>query len=191
MQPNKSRWVGRFFLAAVALVGIHIKRIKISPHTRCPPHGNNSTLVLFFKLFLFSFSPSITMHHCSVWFRISCVSFLSCSPNKTSFSSAHTLTKMLFTARQYFSHFAFIVLFLCWIFNTDVPNNKLWFEHLLSEGSTLQSACVFILLPSLLQTLRTKVSLSVLLHVQLVTCQNRRVRMKSVTVVNIYGISYN
>lgn len=188
-------------------------RMIISPNRISPPHSSNSTMMLFI-LTLYCFSPSVTIHHQSEWswvaVRISFVGCLSCALGGTvhvliACRAAHTVVKLFCPTQPQFRALPVTVLFLWLTFSPPFPNKnlKLWFEDMLlgsSVGSTLQSwtvlgqikllvtlCCVFVSLPSLLQSILTKFNfLSVLLHVQLVTClQNSRVPIKYVLVIKI------
>ncbi|XP_044059583.1 uncharacterized protein LOC122879491 [Siniperca chuatsi] len=211
---DTSRWVTRFFLAAVLLLGIYMRRIKISPNRISPTHGNNSTMVMLFTMTLHYFSPSVTIYQPSEWSRIavgtSFVVCLSCALRRTvhvliACRAAHTVMTLFCTTQQQFRSLRFTVLFIRLTFSPPFPNKnvKHWFQDILVEGnvgSTPRSwavlghiellatlYCVFVSLPSLLQSLLTKQNfLSVLLNVQLVTClQNSRIPTEYVLVIKI------
>lgn len=214
MQPKTSKWVGRFFLAAVLLLGTYTRKIKISPNSVSPAHDSNSTMVMFFTLTLHCSSPTVAIHQPYAWSRIavgvSFVVYLSCPPGRTvrlllACRAAHTVMNLFCPTQQQFRALPFTVLFLWLTFSPPFPkkNVKPWFEDILIEGSvgsTVRSwavlgqlellatlYCVFISLPSLLQSILTKLNfLRVLLHVQLVTClQNSRVPTKYVLVIKM------
>lgn len=133
-----SIWAGRFFLAAVLLVGLHVKRMKVSRISRvCPPHGSNSTVKMFFTLTLSCFSPSMTTHQSSEWSWISCVACLSCTQGRTvhvliTCRAARTVVK-LFCATQRFRPLSFAVLLLCLIVGPPFANKSVtdWFGTIL------------------------------------------------------------
>ncbi|XP_023287283.1 uncharacterized protein LOC111673679 [Seriola lalandi dorsalis] len=214
VQPDTRRWAGRFFLAAVLLLGIYMTRIKISQHNVRPAHDSNSTMVMLFTLTLQCFSPLLTVHQTSDWSNIavgiSCVVYLSCALGRTvhvllACRAAHTVMKVFHPTYQQFRALPFTVLFLWLTFSPPLPNKNMehWFEDILVEGSvgsSLRSWAVlgqidllaalyflFVSLPALLQSILTKVNvLSVLLHVQMVTSlQNSRVPTKYVLVIKI------
>ena len=214
MQPDSSRWVGRFFLAAVLLLGTYMRGRKISPNSVGPARDRNSTMVMFFTLTLHCFSPPVTIHQPSEWSRIavgiSFAAYLSCALGLTvhvllACRAAHTVMKWFCKTQRQFRALPFTLLFLWLTFSPPFPDKNLkhWFEDLLIEGSVgskLRSwaaleqtellatlCCAFISLPSLILCILTKLNLlSVFLHVRLVIClQNSRAPTKYVLVVKI------
>lgn len=192
-------------------------RIKISPNRVVPAHGSNSTMVMLFTVTLRCFSPAVTIHQPSEWSRVAVgVSFalcLSCALGRTvhvfiTFRAAHTVMKLFCPTQQQFRALPVTVLFIWLTFSPPLSNKSIkhWFEDVLVEGgvgSTLRSwavfgqiellatlFCVFVSLPSLLHSILTKLNfLSVLLHVQLVTClENSRVPTKYVMVIKISSL---
>lgn len=209
-----SRWVRRFFLATVLLLGIYMTRIKVSPNRVSAAHGNNATIVILFTMTFHSFSPSLTLHQSSEWshiaVEISFVICLSCALGRAvhmllACRTAHTVVTLFCPTQQKFRALPVTVLLFWLTFRPSFPNKnvKHWFEDVLVEssvGSTVKSwavlgqiellatlYCMFVSLPSLLQSIVTKLNfLSVFLHVQLVTClQNTRVPIKYVLIIKI------
>lgn len=203
VQPtDTSRWVARFSLAAVFLLGIYMTRVKISPHRVGPAPGTNSTMVMFFTMTWHHFSPSVTTHQRTEWSRIAVgISFVvcfSCALGTTVHvlivcSATHTVIKLFCTTQQQFRALPVTVLCIWLISSPPFPNKnvKHWSEDLwpvLGQTELLATLyCVFVSLPSLLQSVLTKLHfLSFLLNVQLITClQNSRVPTKYVLVIMI------
>lgn len=188
-------------------------RIKISPNRVSSAHGSNSMMAMFFTMTLQCFSASVTLHQPSVWspvaVRISCVLFLSCGLGRTVHvlivcRAAKTVMHLLCPTHQHFRALPVTVLFIWLTFSSPFPSKtrKHFFEETLVEGGVGSRGywalsgkiellatllCVFVSLSSLLQSILTKLNvLSVLLHVQLVSClQNSRGPTKYVLVINI------
>ncbi|XP_051254264.1 uncharacterized protein LOC127362519 [Dicentrarchus labrax] len=212
VQPmDTSRWVARFFLAAALLLGIYMTRIKISPNRVHPAHGSNSTMVMLFTMTLRCFS---SIHEPTELSRIAVgISFVICLSYTLESTvhvliacrAAHTVMKLFCTTQQQFRALPVTVLFIWLTFNPPFPNNnvKHWFDVILANdtvGSTLRYwavlgkiellatlFCVFISLPSLLQSILMKLNfLNVLLNLQLITClHNSRVPTKYVLIIKI------
>ncbi|XP_049926819.1 uncharacterized protein LOC126406539 [Epinephelus moara] len=205
-------WVAKYFLAAVLLLGIYITRKQISPNRVSPAHGSNSTMVILFTMTLRCFSPLVTIHQRSEWSRIaSRISFVVClsfALGRTvhvlvACRASHTVIKLFCPMQQQLRALHITVLFIWLTFISPISNKniKQWFEDELAEGnvgSTQRSwavleqilptlYCVLVSLPSLLQSMLTKLNLlSVLLHLQLVAClQNSRVPRKYILVIKI------
>lgn len=211
---DTSRWVARFFLAAVLLLGFYKTRIKISPNRVTPAHGSRSTMVMFFTMTLHCFSPSVTIHQPTdvrEWSRIAVgISFgvcFSCALGRTvhvliACRAAHTVIKLFCTTQQRFRVLHVTALFIWLIFSPPFPNKnvKRWFEDMLVEesvGSTLRLwtvlgqvqllatfYCVIVSLSSLLQSILTKLNFLSVLNV-VPSLQNPRIPTKYVLVIKI------
>ncbi len=213
---DTSRWVARFFLAGVLLLGIYMTKIKISPNRVSPGHGSNSPMVMLFTMTLHCFSPSVNIHQPFEWsgiaVGISFVVCLSCALGRAmhvliACRAAHTVMKLFcfMTDNQQVRALPVTVLFIWLTFSPPFPDKtvKHCFGDILVEsnvGSILRSwavlgqievlatlYCVFVSLPSLLQSILTTFNFfSVLLNVQVVAClQNSRVPTKYVLVIRI------
>ncbi|XP_060902742.1 uncharacterized protein LOC132980558 [Labrus mixtus] len=199
LQPTESTtWVARFFLAAVLVVGIHIRRLNISPNRVSPAHANTSTVMMLFSMTLHSFSPSAAINQPSEWSRngigISFVISLSCALGKTlqviiACRTAFSVIKLCGNTHQQFRAVPTIVSCMWLTVGALVVNKcvKTWFEDLPFEGSvgsTLKCWSVigqveqfatlfyaFVSLSSLLKSVLINIHvLIVLLNVQLLNC---------------------
>lgn len=209
-----SRWVRRFFLAAAILLGIYIRRVKISPSRVSAAHGSNTTLVILLTMTLHCFSSSLTFHQFSeyshVVVKIFVVICLTCALGRAvhmlfAGRTTHTVITFFCPTQQKLRALPLTVLLFWLTLSPSVPNKNLkrWFENLPDECSVgctqkfwavlgqiellATLYCIFVSLPGLLQSIVTKLNfLSVLLHVQLVTClYNSRVPIKYVVVIKI------
>lgn len=176
-------------------------------------------MAMLFTMTLHCFSSSVNIHQPSEWSRIAVsISFaicLSCALGRAIHvfivcRAAHTVMKLFcfMTDNQQVRALLVTVLFIWLTFSPPFPDKtvKHWFEDVLVEGnmgSTLRSYavlgqiellatlyCAFVSLPSLLQSILTKLNFfSVLLNVQVVTClQNSRVPTKYVLVIRINSL---
>ena len=201
VQPVPSRWVGRFFLAAVLLLGTYIRRMKLSPSA---VNESNSTMATLLSLTLHSFPIQQPSEWPSVTVGVSVAIYLSCALGRTVhvFLAYRAVMKLLCPTQQQFGALPLTVLILWLTCGLRLLNKNVrhWMEDALVEGnggSTLSSWALLVLLAalycmsvsllSLLQFILMKVNfLSLLLHVQLVTClQNARIPTKYVLVVKI------
>lgn len=208
---DAGRCISGYFLGVVLLLGIYITRKKTRANRNTSAHGSNSTMEIFFTMVLRCFSRSLAIHQLTVWVavRMSFVLFLSWSGGRTvrgliACRAARTVIKLLCRTQQQFRALPVTALLIWLTFSYSFPskNRKDAVEDILVAGvrSTLgpwsvsgriellaMLLCGFISLSSLLQSILNKLNvLSVLLHVQLVTCQqNSRVPIKYVLVINI------
>ncbi|XP_035799571.1 uncharacterized protein LOC118469644 [Amphiprion ocellaris] len=213
VQPtDSSRWTGRCFLLAVLVLAVYTTRIKISSNRVSPVRDNNSTIVRLFAVTLSCFSPSLSIYQLSE-FSIITVS-LCCTLGRTvhvliACKAAHTVMKHFSPAQQQ-QFIALPVTALClWMTLCGSFSNKnmnYFSTDVLAEdnvGSALRSwavsghvqllvtlCCVFVSLPSLLQSILTKLNiLNIVFHLQLVMClQNSRIPTKYVLVIKISGL---
>lgn len=207
-----SSLVRRLFHAAVLLLGIYITRIKRSPNRFRAAHGNNATMVIFFTMTFHCYPPTHNRQQPSEWSQvaveISLAICLSCALGRAvhillACRTAHTVIASLCPTQQKLRALPVTVLLLWFTFNLSFQKKNVKLEDVFTDtnaGSTLKSwvvlgqlellatlYCMFVSLPSLLQSILTKLYLlSVFLHVQLVTClQNSRMPIKYVLVIKI------
>lgn len=215
MQPvDNSRWVARCFLAAVLLHGIYMMRVKTLPNRVGPAHGSNSSIVVLFTMTWHCFSPSRSIHQPFEWSQIDVgmtfVFSLSCALGRTvhvliACRTALSVMKLFCSTQLHCRALPVTVLFIWFILNPPFTNKNTrhWFEDILVDetmGLTPKSwavlrqiellaifYCLFVSLPSMLQSILTKLNvLSVLLNVQLITyLQNSRVPTKYVLLIKI------
>lgn len=214
MRPvDTSRWAARCFLAAVLLHGIYMTRVKTSPNRDGPAHGGNSSMVVLFTMTWHCFSPPRSIHLPSEWSRIAAgitvVCSFSCGLGRTvhvciACRTALSVMKLFCSTQLHCRALPLTVLFIWLTLNPPFTNKitRHWFEDIIDEtmGSTPKSwavvrqiellatfYCLFVSLPSVLQSILTKLNvLSVLLNVQLITClQNSRVPTKYVLLIKI------
>lgn len=196
VQPtDSSKWVGKIFQAALLLFAIHMTRIEMSSNRDSLHHNCN-------------FSASVNIYQPSQWYII--LACLTCVVGRTFhvliiFKAAHPVMKLFFSTR-YRLNAQLVAVLLIWLtFSIFLLNNNM--KHMSkdlliegTDGSALRSwgvlrqiellatlCCVLVSLSSLRQSILTKVSfLSVLFHVQLVTChQNSRIPTKYLLIVKI------
>lgn len=189
-------------------------RVKILPSGIIAAHGSNTTLVILFTMTFPCFSPSLTFYQFSkyshVVVKIFVVICLTCALGRAvhmllAGRTTHTVITLFCPTQQKLRAVPITVLLFWLTLSPSVPNKNLkcWFESLLNEnsvGCTLKFwavlgqiellatlYCIFVSLPGLVQSIVTKLNfLSVLLHVQLVTClHNSRVPIKYVVVIKI------
>ncbi|XP_025753626.1 uncharacterized protein LOC106097071 isoform X2 [Oreochromis niloticus] len=196
VQPtDSSKWVGKIFQAALLLFAMHMTRIDMSS-SRVSLHHNCN------------FSPSVNMYQPSQW----CI-ILACLTSVVGrtvhvliiFKAAHPVMKLSFSTHYRLNALLVTVLLIWLTFSIFFLNNNM--KHMSkdlliegTDGSALRSwgvlrqiellatlCCVLVSLSSLRQSILTKVSfLSILFHVQLVTChQNSRIPTKYLLIVKI------
>ncbi|XP_034557816.1 uncharacterized protein LOC117825935 [Notolabrus celidotus] len=209
-----TKWDSRFSLAAVLLLGIYIRRLKILPNRVSPAHASSSTMIVLISMTLHSFSPSATFQQPSelspIGIRMSFVVSLTCALGRTvhvitACRTALSVLRLFGNTHLKFRALPAVLLFMWLTVSPPFVNKcvKLWFEDKPvenREGSILKSqsvlgqvellvalCCVFVSLSSLLQSILAKTQfLSVLLNVQLVTClQISRVPTKYILVIKI------
>ncbi|XP_047450865.1 uncharacterized protein LOC125013943 isoform X2 [Mugil cephalus] len=198
VQPADSdRWVGRFCLAAVLLLSVY---------TRLTRRDSDSSTGMLFTLTLRSFSPSVTVYRQSE--RSIIAVCLSCALRRTvhvliACRAAHTVMKRFRPRQQHFRILPVTVLFLWLTFCSPLgleSVKNVSRDGLVEYVESTQRACVLaqtevlaalcsmlVLLTTLLQSVLTKLNvLSVLFHVQLVTClQDSVVPRKYILIVKI------
>lgn len=208
---DTNRWVARYALAAVVLLGIYLARIQIIPNRVSPAHGSNSTMMMLFTVTFHCFVPSGNTSQPSdrLAVRISLMVCLFCALEITvhvliDCRAAHSVIRLFCPIQQQFRVLP-VTVFIIWLtLSSPFPNMNIkhWSEDMLVEGSVGSWAVlgqielltalylVFLSLPSLLKSILTRLTfLSVLVHVQLVTCvHNSRVATKYELFIKITGL---
>lgn len=185
-------------------------RLKISNRAHSD-HSSDSIMMMIFTMTCHFFSPSVTIHQPNGWPQIAVgfffVVLLSCALGKTVHvlivcSAPHTVMKMCCITHQRFRALPATVMCIWLISSLPFPdkNVKHCFEDIFDDDDSVGSAlvsravlgqtelliglyCVFVSLPSLLQSILAK---SVLLNAQLIICpQNSQVPTKYVLFIKI------
>lgn len=207
-----SRWVARFFLAVVFLLGIYMTPAKISRNRLSPAHSRHSVLSMCFTITWHCFSTSVNIRQPSEWIAVgnSFVLCVSCIFGRTLYvvivcRTAQTVMKLFCNTQQQFKILPVTVFFIWLTLSLPFPkrNIGLCFEDTFDECTVRLTLrfwdvlgqiellgtlyCVFVSFPSLLQSILAKINfLSVLLNVRLITClQNSMVPTKYVLVIRI------
>ncbi|KAF3847612.1 hypothetical protein F7725_020640 [Dissostichus mawsoni] len=141
---DTNRWVARYALAAVVLLGIYLARIQIIPNRVSPAHGSNSTMMMLFSVTFHCFVPSGNTSQPSdrLAVRISLMVCLFCALERTvhvliACRAAHTVIKLFCPTQQQFRVLP-VTVFIIWLtLSSPFPNMNIkhWSEDMLVEGS--------------------------------------------------------